>query len=70
MAGSGTVTFAEPRAGVLEIEAGAVLVFDVPFQAPGRYRFEIAIDETITADVPLTVAQGTPAPPAPPPSSN
>src|SRR5712664_667716 len=30
LGGSGTVNFAEPPAGVTEIEAAAVLVFDVP----------------------------------------
>jgi len=39
--GSGTVNFAEPPAGVTEIEAAAVLVFDVPFPPRGQYRFEI-----------------------------
>jgi hypothetical protein len=56
--GDGTVTFSEPPAGVLEIEAGCVLVFDVPFQQAGRYAFEIAVDEDIRAEVPITVAQG------------
>ncbi len=62
MNGDGTVTFAEPPAGVLDIEAGAVLVFDVPFEEPGRYRFEIAVDAAATTTVPLTVARGMPAP--------
>jgi hypothetical protein len=62
MNGDGTVTFNEPPAGVLEIEAGAVLVFDVPFESPGRYRFEITIDEDIRTVVPLTVTQGPTAP--------
>lgn len=60
LAGQGTVTFAEPPAGVLEIEAGAVLVFDVPIQRAGRHRFEITVDDSIRTDLPLTVAQGAP----------
>lgn len=56
--GDGTVAFSEPPAGVLEVEAGAVLVFDVPFEREGRYEFVIAVDsETVTA-VPVTVALG------------
>lgn len=64
LSGDGTVTLAEPPAGVTEVEAGAILVFDVPFQHPGRYAFEIALDGEVQAPVPLTVAQ-SPAPPHP-----
>jgi hypothetical protein len=53
--GDGTVTFSEPPAGVLEIEAGTVLVFDVPFEHEGSYRFEIAVDAIEMAAVRLTV---------------
>src|SRR6266702_3808345 len=38
LGGNGNVTFAEPPAGVTEIEAGAILVFDVPFPHAGPYR--------------------------------
>lgn len=58
IAGDGTVNFSEPPAGVLEIEAGCVLVFDVPFQEPGKYRFEISVDDGIRTEVPITVALG------------
>jgi hypothetical protein len=57
LSGSGTVTLAEPPAGVTEIEAGAILVFDVPFARAGRYVFEITVDGEVQAAVPLTVAQ-------------
>lgn len=57
LSGNGSVTFAEPPAGVTEVEAGAVLVFDVPFPHAGRYAFEITVDDEIQASVPLTVAQ-------------
>src|SRR5256886_13348212 len=61
--GSGGVTLAEPPAGVTEIEAGAILVFDVPFPHAGPYRFEITIDGEPKATVPVTVSQ-LPAQPA------
>jgi hypothetical protein len=57
LGGAGNVTFAEPPAGITEIEAGAVLVFDVPFPHPGVYRFEITIDGEKQAAVPVTVSQ-------------
>lgn len=56
--GDGTVNFSEPPAGVTEIEAGCVLVFDVPFEHAGRYVFEISVDEEVGTEVPITVAQG------------
>src|SRR5437763_356572 len=43
--------------GVTDIEAGAILVFDVPFPHAGAYRFEITIDGERKAAVPLTVSQ-------------
>jgi hypothetical protein len=55
ISGDGTVTFSEPPAGVVEIEAGTVLLFDVPFERPGKYTFEIAIDDSVEASVPITV---------------
>ena len=57
LGGSGQVTFAEPPAGVTDIEAAAILVFDVPFPHAGPYRFEITIDGRVEATVPITVAQ-------------
>ena len=57
LGGNGSVTFAEPPAGVTEIEAGAILVFDVPFPHGGTYRFGITIDGEQKAAVPVTVAQ-------------
>jgi hypothetical protein len=63
LGGSGNVTFAEPPAGITEIEAGAILVFDVPFPHAGAYRFEITIDGEEKAAVPVTVSQLPP--PAP-----
>ena len=57
LGGNGTVTFAEPPAGVTDIEAGAILVFDVPFPHPGPYRFEITVDGEVLATVPISVTQ-------------
>jgi hypothetical protein len=57
LGGNGSVNFAEPPAGVTEIEAGAILVFDVPFPHAGGYRFEITIDGETTTAVPVTVSQ-------------
>ena len=57
LGGTGSVNFAEPPAGVTEIEAAAILVFDVPFPHAGVYRFEITIDGAPAAGVPITVSQ-------------
>ncbi len=57
MGGEGTVQFGEPPAGVTEIEAGAVLVFDVPLPRPGVYAFEIAVDSGAPTRVTLSVGQ-------------
>src|SRR3989442_2360644 len=65
LGGNGTVAFAEPPAGVTDIEAGAILVFDVPFPHTGPYRFEITVDGEVKAAVPVTVSQ-LPAPSHPP----
>ncbi len=66
--GEGSVQIGEPPAGVVDIEAAAVLAFDVPLEKPGVYTFEIAVDGTRVASVPITVAQmPASAHPAPPP---
>jgi hypothetical protein len=64
MSSDGTVSFSEPPAGVLEIEAGTVLVFDVPFSRPGRYEFLITVDDTIELSMPLTVGLAPSSPTA------
>ena len=65
--GDGAVQIGEPPAGVLEVEAGAVLAFDVPLERPGTYTFEIAVDGSLEATVPIAVSQiPAPAAPAPP----
>lgn len=63
LGGSGNVTFAEPPAGVTDIEAAAILAFDVPFPHAGVYRFDITIDDDRKATVPITVSQMPPSPP-------
>ncbi len=70
--GDGAVQIGEPPAGVLEVEAGAVLAFDVPLERPGTYTFEIAVDGTLQATVPIAVTQvpATAAPTTPPPGAN
>lgn len=65
LGGNGTVNFAEPPAGVTDIEAGAILVFDVPFPHEGTYRFEITVDGAVLATVPITVSQLQNPPPGP-----
>ena len=55
--GDGAVQIGEPPAGVLEVEAGAVLAFDVPLERPGTYQFEISVDGQIAAGVPVSVTQ-------------
>ncbi len=68
--GDGAVQIGEPPAGVLEVEAGAVLAFDVPLERPGVYSFQIAVDGSLQATVPITVTQAPAhaAPQAPPPA--
>jgi len=63
LGGEGTVQFGEPPAGVVDVEAGAVLVFDVPLPRPGQFAFEIAIDGAPAVRVPLTAGHAQPFPP-------
>ena len=53
--GDGAVQFGEPPAGITEVEAGAVLAFDVPLDRPGTYTFDIAVDGARAATVPVAV---------------
>jgi len=62
------VQIGEPPAGVVDIEAAAVLAFDVPLERSGVYTFEISVDGARAAGVPITVTQmPATAHPAPPP---
>jgi hypothetical protein len=65
--GDGLVQIGEPPAGVTEVEAGAVLSFDVPLEKAGAHVFEIAVDGQRAASVPITVSQ-MPAPAQTPPN--
>ncbi len=56
LGGDGTVQFGEPPAGVTEIEAGAVLVFDVPLPRAGLYHFQIDLGEAEAKRVPLSAS--------------
>jgi hypothetical protein len=56
LGGEGTVQFGEPPAGVTDVEAGAVLVFDIPLPRPGQFAFEITLDGELASRVPLTAA--------------
>ena len=53
----GMVQIGEPPAGVTEVEAGAVLAFDVPLERPGTYSFDIMIDGNHLSSVPVAVSQ-------------
>ncbi len=55
--GDGTVQIGEPPAGVTEVEAGAVLAFDVPLEKAGAYTFDISVDGEHQASVPIVVSQ-------------
>jgi len=67
--GDGTVQIGAPPAGIAEVEAGAVLAFDIPLEHAGTYTFEITVDGRLEATVPLMVSQiPAPAEPASPPS--
>lgn len=60
MGGDGTLQFGEPPAGVTEVEASAVLVFDVPLPRPGRYHFEISLGPGPGLRLPLGVSLAVP----------
>lgn len=65
--GEGNVQIGEPPAGVTEVEAAAVLAFDVPLEQAGLFHFDVLVDGAKEAEVPVTVTQMPLAPrPAPP----
>lgn len=59
--GQGAVRFGEPPAGVTEVEAAAVLVFDIPFPRAGTYHFEIGLGREPLVRVPVTVNLSAPS---------
>ncbi len=66
MRGDGMVQLGEPPAGVTEVDASAVLCFDVPLEKAGTYTFEIAVDGEVQAHLPITVTQMQAPQPLPP----
>ena len=48
---TGTMQINEPPAGVVDLEAPAVLVFDLPLSLPGEYAFVVSVDGTEAARV-------------------
>lgn len=62
LGGEGAVQFGEPPAGVMDVEAAAVLVFDVPLPRPGTYRFLISVNGSQGAEVTLTASAGETSP--------
>ncbi|HEX5818110.1 MAG TPA: hypothetical protein VFY20_04485, partial [Gemmatimonadales bacterium] len=56
----GTVQFGEPPAGVMDVEAAAVLVFDVPLPRPGQYHFEVSVGKDDPVRVPLSAGAAAP----------
>lgn len=56
LGGEGTVRFGEPPAGITDVEAAAVLVFDIPLPRQGAYRFEITVNGKQAVEVPLTAS--------------
>ena len=67
--GDGMVQIGEPPAGVTDVEAAAILVFDVPLETAGSYHFDITVDSELLASLPVTVSQ-MPAPLSAPPAAN
>ncbi len=67
--GDGMVQIGEPPAGVTDVEAAAILVFDVPLETAGAYHFDITVDSELLASLPITVSQ-MPAPQSAPPAIN
>lgn len=56
LAGEGSIQVNEPPGGVTEVEAGAILLFDVPLPGPGHYAFEILLGGHAPVRVPLTAS--------------
>lgn len=58
----GEMQFTEPPAGITEVEAPGIVVFDLPFQRPGAHAIVVQIDGNEAARVPLTAAQAVAQP--------
>jgi hypothetical protein len=58
--GEGSVQFGEPPAGVVDLEAAAVLAFDLPLPRPGLYHFEVLLDGEPQPRLPLSAGLAVP----------
>lgn len=56
---TGTMQVNEPPAGVIDLDAPVILVFDVPLSTPGDYLFRIDLDGVEAAQVPFTAGLST-----------
>jgi hypothetical protein len=54
LGGEGSIQFGEPPAGVTEVEAAAVLVFDIPLPRAGLYHFVITLGDGPPLRVPVS----------------
>jgi len=63
----GTMQFGEPAAGIQEVEASAILAFDVPLPTAGRYWCIVEIDGAEAVRTPLTATHMEPPGVRPPP---
>ena len=59
---SGEMQFTEPPAGIIEVEAPGIVVFDLPFQRPGAHAIVVQIDGNEAVRVPLMAAQAVAQP--------
>ena len=59
---NGMMQINEPPAGVIELEAPAVLVFDLPLPMAGEYGFAVTVDGIEAARVPFLATQLAPMP--------
>jgi hypothetical protein len=59
---SGMMEVNEPPAGVMELDAPLVLIFDVPLSVPGEYAFLVVVDGTEVARVAFAASLPAAAP--------
>lgn len=57
----GSIQLNEPPAGVTDLEAPLVMVFDLPLARAGEYTFVISVDQAEAARVPFRVEAVSPA---------
>ena len=54
---NGMMEVNEPPAGVMDLDAPLVLVFDVPLSVPGEYAFLVLLDGAEAARVPFLASE-------------